>query len=107
MAAKLDISIEQGTTWKMKITLKSSSGNIPITNYTFEGAIKQTIYDTTEYPISFEVEDEANGVLWAIVEPDVSSQMDFTEGVYNIKYVASPTEKYRMFEGDVVISLEV
>lgn len=106
MAAKLDIELEQGSTWKMKVTLKSPTGNIPIGNYTFEGAIKQTLYDTTEYPFRFEIEDAANGILWAIIDPDVSESMDFTQGVYFIKYVASPTEKYRMFEGNVTMSLE-
>lgn len=106
MAAKLDIEVEQGTTWKMKITLKSSTGNIPIDNYSFEGAVKQTKYDEQEYPFRFEIEDASNGVLWAILDPDTSETMDFTQGVYYIKYVASPTEKYRMFEGNVTMTLE-
>lgn len=107
MAYKLPIEIDQGTTFKMRITLKTSQGASPINDYEFKGTIKQTIYDEEGFPFTFETDNTSEGSFFAIVEPKVSQGMDFTKGVYNIKYIASETEQWRLLEGPVQINLEV
>lgn len=108
MAAILPIKIEQGSTFKMKVTLKTTTGAyVPISGWSFEGTIKNSVYDEGGFPIKFELIDAINGSFYAIVDASVSDSMDFINGVYNVKFILANGEPYRLLEGPVELSLGV
>lgn len=102
-----NIEVTQGGTFKMKITLKTAGGFVPIQDYTFSGVVKNSIYDTDGFPMTFQKIDEANGALLGIIEDEVTKDMDFTKGVYGIYYTIDGHETFPLISGDVDVTLGV
>lgn len=105
MANVVPFIIQQGSTFKVKLTLTTDSGPINISDYKFDGQIKNSVYDTSGHDIKFEVINPLGGSVLAIVEDDESEAMDFTQGNYNIRYTLRNGESYRLLEGPVTIDL--
>ena len=108
MAAPIQaIEINQGATFIMQITLKDkvTSNPIDIADYEFCGAVKQTIYDTESFAFRFVIVDAVNGVFHVILDPDLSINLDFNEGVYDIAFKLSDDSVTRILQGGVTVSL--
>lgn len=108
MAAPIqNIEINQGATFTMQITLKNKTTLLPIdiALYEFCGAIKQTIYDDANFPFRFVIIDAVNGIVHAILDPEVSKNIDFNEGLFDISYKLSDGSITRIIMGAVTVSL--
>lgn len=103
-AANLDfLDIEQGGTYAFQIKIIKDGTALPLDEIKFIGVIKDSIYDTEGYPYRFELIDKytVNGYL----DASVSSLIDFTKGVHEIKYINSEDFNVPLFKGVVQIAL--
>jgi len=76
MAAEYDISIDQGASFSMFLTLKDQAGEkIDITEYTFRGKIKKDFNESNPQAIfSFNILNQLNESTKGMVEVKLSSQ---------------------------------
>lgn len=76
MAADYDISIDQGASFSMFLTLKDQAGEkIDITEYTFRGKIKKDFNDNNDQAVfSFNILNQFNEQTKGMVEVYLSSQ---------------------------------
>jgi hypothetical protein len=76
MAADYDISIDQGASFSMFLTLKDQAGEkIDITEYTFRGKIKKDFNESSSQAIfSFNILNQSNESTKGMVEVILSSQ---------------------------------
>ena len=109
MAAPIvDITVNQGATFTIQVQLKNADtlDPIPITGYTFSGAVAQTVYDTTKFPFTFTVIDEISGIFHATLTAAVTNSLDFETAIYDMDYtVADGSSKVRIMEGTVTVCL--
>jgi hypothetical protein len=125
-AGKLDISIEQGTTFELKMTLKDELGaRIDLTGHTFQGQVRKTYSDSTvQANFSFTLADQTNpatkgDVLASLtpaqttalaVNPAEEGSVDRpdTPMIYDIESQILPSgHRYRWLQGKANISPEV
>lgn len=97
------IEIEQGSTFRMRFTFMENGKKKSLNNIRFVGVVKQSIYDEQGFPFRFERYDEFNVDVY--LDADVSEQMDFKKGVYDIKMIQPDNMNTRLIQGPVVISL--
>lgn len=104
----VDIIVEQGTTFVIQIQLKNADtlAPIPVTGYEFVGGVSQTFYDEADIAFRFEVIDEVNGIIHAILDANLTDTLDYEKGVYDIDYILPVSkEKFRLIKGDVSVNL--
>lgn len=120
-AARLDFIIEQGATFKKKLTLKDSDSNpIDLTGFTFRGKIKKLAGKGVAIAsFTFTILDQGTNtgeVYLALTaaetaalpsEPQINAQRTLTEYAYDIESVAPSTEVSRIIEGTIKLSPEV
>lgn len=113
-AAKQNITIEKGATFRMTIRWVDSLGvAIPLTGYIARMHVRLTV-DAADPPLlnltsgGGEITiDAPNGILTIKVSATVTAGLTFTDGVYDLE-VESPTgEVDRLVQGSVLVSPEV
>jgi hypothetical protein len=120
-AARLDLTIEQGTTFRRKLTIRDTAGTlVNLTGYTFRGQIRAR-YDSPSALAAFaftlgnqttntgEVTMELTALQTAALPVDPSTQnvKKVTRHVYDIEMVAPSGDVARILDGQVVVSPEV
>lgn len=104
-AADYPLEIEQGATELMQFKFVKDGSSLDISDITFVGAIKASIYDTEEFYFRFEKPD--NFTVNVYLDADVSESMDFKKGVYDIKMIQVDGFNTRLVKGPVTIDLGV
>lgn len=97
------LKVKQGATFRMRFSFIENGKKKPLTGIQFVGVVKQSIYDEQGYPFRFERYDEFNVDVY--LDADVSQQMDFKKGVYDIKMIQPNAINTRLVQGPVEISL--
>jgi hypothetical protein len=108
-AAKLKLTIEQGTTFTRVLTFKTALGvAINLTGNTIAGQIRYTYADTSP-AASFVVNlaDAANGNITISLSDTSTSALTPGGAVYDIERTKPDGTKSRILEGTVVIKPEV
>lgn len=101
-AAKHDLKVEQGSTLQFQLEFIKDGKAVQLDEYEFRGLVKNSIYDTSGYPFRFV---KNNTVVDVYLDAEVSSSMDFEEGVYDIVVVVLDGRITRLVEGAVTIKL--
>lgn len=106
-APTVDIEVNQGATFKIKMTITNETTMTPIdvSDYAFCGGVRQTVYDDETFKYTFVKTDPVNGIVEAILTPEVSSQLDFLKGVHDISYERTDGTVIRIMQGTVTVSL--
>ena len=116
MAQKFNITVDQGTTYTMRLEF-TDSDDVPIdvSTHTFRGQIRET-YDASVILASFIFTNISLGVIEANIYPAVTTLLPTVPSVdnkrlkykatYDIEQEVSPTNITRIVEGDCDISPE-
>jgi hypothetical protein len=114
-AGKYNITIEQGATFTLPITISDDGVLRDLTGYTARMKIKETVDDiavllslTTENGRITIAADQVTdkGELSLLVTAADTAALDFTSGVYDLEIISGSTVT-RVLEGKVKLSLEV
>jgi len=111
IAAELNISINQGSTFSMTSTVNDSNGDpIDLTSATISSMIRQNVGDASP-AATFDVvgTDLANGQFEIRLEPAVTAALSFSGNiaVWDLDIEYSPTEVDTVFFGRVTLNREV
>lgn len=64
MAATYNITIEQGVTFELQLTIKDNTGSaIDISSYQFKASVVEITSDTNRGDFSFSITDGSNGIV--------------------------------------------
>lgn len=110
MASYLELSIDQGTTFKYDIVLSDQYGEaINVANSTISSNVKKSFYsvnNTAEFtviPI-----DPANGAVTLVLSHEVTSNVRAGRYYYTVNTLNNDTnERFRLIEGIVVFNPDV
>lgn len=110
MSGKLDITIEQGSTYQRIITIQDSAHNpVNIANDTFRGQIrkhpKQDVVHTS-FTFSFYT-DGTDGKIVALITDTNTSAARTGRNYYDIEWVKQDGTVIRLLEGIATITSEV
>ncbi len=110
MSGKLDITIEQGSTYQRIITIADSQDNpVNIANDTFRGQIrkhpKQDIIEAS-FVFSF-FTDGTDGKIVVVVDDTNTSAITNGRNYYDIEWVKSSGTVIRLLEGVATVTAEV
>lgn len=112
-AGKLNLTIEQGATFRKKLTWQSSTGvPIDITGYTGRMQIRQQLKDAAPLIELTDVNGGivitgASGEIDLFIDDADTSTFVFQKGVYDLELEAPGGDVTRLVEGSVTVSLEV
>lgn len=108
MSGKLDLTIEQGTTFSRTITIKDANDVVvDITNDTFAGQVRKRHQSgVAEATMTFAITDGANGEVTASISATDTSSMDTGDFVYDIEWTSGSTVR-RLLEGLATVTPEV
>lgn len=121
MATKLDLKIDQGTSFKMAVTITDENGTkLDLTGYVFTGHVRKTVgAAAVEFSFAFTVPTQVGddlGKVLITVAPAVTSALNLAPQdsttkrlvrfVYDIES-DNGGEITRWFEGEVIMSPEV
>jgi len=117
MATKLNIKIDQGTTYTAQLTFKDPMGVlIDVSTHTFRGQIRER-YDASVILASFTFSNVSLGVVEMKMIPSVTAALPIVpsidnkrmsyKAIYDVEQEISPTEITRIIEGECEISPEV
>jgi hypothetical protein len=122
MAAVHDISIDQGASFSMYLTIKDESNEkIDLSSHVFRGKIKKDLSDiTTQANFSFTILNQENestkGMVEVILTPEVTAQIqtnargtsrNVIKMIYDIESVSPSGFVTRWIQGLALISPEV
>lgn len=108
MSGKLDLTIEQGSTFSRTITIKDSSNVVvDISTDTFAGQVRKRHQSgTVEASFTFTITDGANGEVTATISATDTASMDPGDFVYDIEWTSGSTVT-RLLEGVATVTPEV
>lgn len=108
MSGKLDLVIEQGSTFNRQITIKDSANvAVDISTDSFAGQVrKRHQSSTTEATMSFTITDGAAGQVTATISATDTANMDTGDFVYDIEWTSGSTVT-RLLEGVATVTPEV
>lgn len=108
-AGKHNIVIEQGSTFKQRLQIKTSDGTpVNLVGYQVRGMVRLAYTDTVPTAtFSCVVTDAANGVVEITLSAATTAALVFTKGVYDIELVTPTTSVIRLIQGNVILSKEV
>jgi hypothetical protein len=108
MSGKLDLTIEQGSTFSRTITIKDASNAVVnITNDTFAGQVRKRHQSgTVDATMTFNITDGANGEVTASITATDTATMDTGDFVYDIEWTSGTTVT-RLLEGTATVTPEV
>ena len=110
MSGKLDITIEQGSTFSRSITLTDSNNDpIDISNDTFRGQVrKHPKQDVIEASFAFAfITDGTDGKVAMTISHEDTSTMTYGRNVYDIEWVKANGTVTRLLEGTATVTAEV
>ena len=107
MAAGIyNLSIEQGSSWELQMSIDSSAGvNLDVTGYTFDAKIAKSYYD--DFPISMTVTivNAINGTIKITLTPAQTGALDAAiEYIYDVDMTSGGGTVTRLMEGRATIS---
>ena len=108
MSGRLNLTIEQGSTFSRVVTITNSEGNpVNITSSTFSGQIRKR-YGSTDVEATFTciVTDGANGKLSVQLTAEQTAACSTGDLVYDIEWYNS-NNTARLLEGTATITPEV
>lgn len=80
-----DLIIDQGGTLAFQMEFVQDGGVLPVTDLEFKGTVKNSVYDSAGFPFRF---DKVNyRTVNVYLDADITAQMDFTSGVYDIQMI--------------------
>ena len=80
-----DLTIDQGGTLVFQMEFVQDGGVLPVTDLDFKGMVKNSVYDSSGFPFRF---DKINyRTVNVYLDSDVTSKMDFCEGVFDIQMI--------------------
>lgn len=111
-AAKYNLTIEQGATFKKSVTIKDTTTNAvrDITNFDVRGMVRVS-YEDTDPIVVFTCYSTAptTGVFYVELDSGQTALLDFEAAVYDIELVekyTSPENVERLMQGNVYLSKE-
>jgi len=107
MATKLNLIIDQGTTFTKTFTANDSSGSpINFTGYSGLSQIRKAY--TSSNSIPFAVNLNSNGIVTLTLSASNSAMLTSGRYVYDVRVIANTTNSYtRIVEGLVTITPQV
>jgi hypothetical protein len=111
-AAKYNLTIEQGATFKKSVTIKEATTGLPrdLTGYTVRGQIRATYEDVAPLTaFNCIITTPASGVFTFELPTDTTKILDFEVAVYDLELVQTasfPENVERIMQGNVYLSKE-
>lgn len=106
MADKVNLVIDQGTTYSVDFEVKDANNEIvDLTNYTGAGQIRK--HYTSNTAVSFTVNAYSNGVVRAALTANQTSSLSEGRYVYDIELTDIGSEVSRIVEGIITVTPEV
>jgi hypothetical protein len=107
MAAGIyNLSIEQGSSWELQLSIDSSAGtNLDITGYTFDAKIAKSYYDDNCISITTVIVSAVGGSIKLSLSPAQTKALDAAiEYIYDIDMSSPAGTVTRLMEGRATIS---
>lgn len=104
-AAEMPLEIEQGASDLMQFKFVKNGSSLDISQIEFVGQVKNSIYDEEGFPFRFDKVDAFTVNVY--LDADVSEQMNFKKGVYEIKMIQVDGFTTKLVRGPVTITLGV
>ncbi len=107
MADKIDLAIDQGTSFEVDFLVKDSSNNtIDISTYTGTGKARKYVSSNTA--VTMQVNTFSNGILRASLTHIQTNNMIYSERyLYDIKLTTPANTIFRVVEGVITINPQV
>jgi len=112
-AAKLNLKIEQGATFRQKFDWKANGLQVNLTGFSARMHLRQPIESTTViHELTTEnggirFIDPENGKIELFISNIDTSKFNFSTCVYDLEMVAPNTDVTRLIEGTITLSKEV
>lgn len=109
-AAKLDLTIEQGSTFRQQLEWKTNNDYVDLNGFSARMQIRTTVesldvikeLSTENAGIIFL--NSSQGLFQLFISANDTSSFDFNNAVYDLEMTASNGDIFRLIEGRVVIS---
>jgi hypothetical protein len=107
MADKIDLVIDQGTTFEVDFLVKDSSNNtLDVSTYTGTGKARKFISSNTA--VTMTVNCFSNGIVRASLTANQTANMSYSDRYqYDVKLTSSSNTVIRIVEGFITISPQV
>jgi hypothetical protein len=106
MASKVNIVIDQGTTFSTSYTIKNDVGeNIDFTGYSGNSQMRKSYFSTTAY--NFDVNLQSNGKILLSMSANTTTNITAGRYVYDIEVQDGVGIRSRVVEGIVTVTPEV
>ena len=112
-AARQNLSIEQGATFRLSLQWAANNAPMDITGYVArmqirsEVASSTVIHELTSENGGIIFEDAATGKIQLYISSNNTAGFNFKRGVYDLELEAPSGDVIRLIEGSVTLSLEV
>ena len=108
MAAKANITIDQGTTFSTYLSLNDISGSvIDLTGYTAYGQIRKWYTSNSYITFNVSIPEPTTGYITVNLDANTTASMDAGRYVYDIETIDSANAITRVIEGIVTVTPEV
>ncbi len=107
MAAGIyNLSIEQGSSWELQMSIDSSAGSdLNITGYTFDAKIAKSYYDDSPVSITAVIVNAVTGSIKLSLTPAQTTALDAAiEYIHDIDMTSPAGTVTRLMEGRATIS---
>jgi hypothetical protein len=107
MAAGIyNLSIEQGSTWDLQLSIDSTAGtDLNITGYSFDAKIAKSYYDENPITITSTIVNASTGVINLTLTSTQTNALDAAiEYIYDIDMISDTDVTTRLIEGRATIS---
>lgn len=111
-AANLDLTIEQGATFKHTLLVKQGGSAFNLTSYSARMQIRKT-YASADTILELTEENgrititPLDGRIDLLVDAEDTAELTFKDGVYDLEIESAGGEVTRILQGFVTLSLEV
>ena len=105
-AGKYNISIEQGSTWELRLEVDASPGvDKALTGYTIASKIGKSYYDTAAISMTAAFVTQNTGIFTIGLSPAQTAALDAAhEYVYDVEITSASGIVTRMLQGRATIS---
>ena len=110
MAKKFNLTIEQGTTFKLKVVCRDINRNeVSLEGYTARAQVRSNYadFEPNTYAVFTCEIDALTGTINLTLGESQTQLLNFDKGVWDLELVSSENEVDRLLEGVVRISREV
>jgi len=107
MASKVNLVIDQGTTYNLYVELNDQDGN-PLSgeNYTPSGKIRKHYGSANSTSFAASLSNTGTGVLILSLTANQTSSLQYGKYVYDVELSDSSNNITRVFEGTVLVTPE-